>query len=148
MRAILLTISIFSSCASAIPWQAQGIAAADSHFSSLRLSYPITQLGARLELFRMEEGVEVLLSSTSAPFQEMGLALYDGGGEPLEERVRPMEGGMRIRLSPEMVVRLLVSLTAGESVELEVGGLKTFIDAKGFLPLWEKRGELLFHIRR
>ena len=131
-----------------MPWQAQGIVAADSHFSSLRLSYPIAQLGARLEFFRTGDGVEALLSSTSAPFQEMALALYDGAEEPLEERVRPMEGDMRIRLSPAMVERLLASLTSGESIELEVGGLKTFIDAKGFGPLWEKRGELLFHIRR
>jgi hypothetical protein len=131
-----------------MPWQAQGIAAADSHFSSLRLSYSIAQLGARLEFFRTEEGVEALLSSTSAPFQEMALTLYDEGEEPLRERVRPMEGNMRVRLSLAMVERLLASLTLGESVELEVGGLKTFIDAKGFVPLWEKKGEFLFHIRR
>ena len=149
MRAIIAISFFYASCSSSL-WQSQGIPAADAHFASLRLSYPVAPSGCRLELFRTEEGVEALLSATSGPFLQttVEVSLSLEGEEPLEIPISVMEGSMRLRLPPVMVDFLVEALAADRSVTLELQGRKTMIDAKGFRPLWEKKGEFLFRLRQ
>lgn len=145
VRKTLIPILFLAACTNTTPWILDSISAGDTRFDSSRLIYQNTQTPIRLEILKIGDAVDLVLSLIQfeiTPTEEnpaVATVRFSIDNEsPFEERAPLCLGNMRLRLSEKTASKVIKALQEGKKIEICIDDVTETVYPESFAKTYEK----------
>lgn len=145
MKRILLALGIASllgGCISTSPWKLDGISAGDAAYDSTRLRYIDKSSESQIAFEFRKAGGEInsyisLRQFSWAPSASVPVE-FILGDERIAASLPYLEGGMRLRIPPEITNRMILALHEGLKVSILADGFQETLDPGQFAKSYNR----------